>query len=205
MALACKKRREKLWKTTIFTKANRSSLRFTEYRNNCLPTADMPGFQWRQKFCMGLCSTEWACRFATTGSMIITEFTYILRLRKLPNIYLSIGKDKGVKLLKELDGILIERKKQGLGKPVMIYVLNFTDSQNSIQSVDNSAEVCTSENPTLIILILIIRIWIKLIYLLPHAFRLLHWREKEKNNFRRYCCYLRVTICVKNSMSILWV
>ena len=53
--------------------------------------------------------------------------------------YLSIGKDKGVKLLKELDGILIERKKQGLGKPVMIYVLNFTDSQNSIQSVDNSA------------------------------------------------------------------
>ena len=61
--------------------------------------------------------------------------------------YLSIGKDKGVKLLKELDGILIERKKQGLGKPVVIYVLNFTDSQNSIQSVDNSAEVQTSEKP----------------------------------------------------------
>ncbi len=59
--------------------------------------------------------------------------------------YLSIGKDKGVKLLKELDGILIERKKQGLGKPVMIYVLNFTDNQNSIQSVDNSAEVLTSD------------------------------------------------------------
>ena len=61
--------------------------------------------------------------------------------------YLSIGKDKGVKLLKELDGTLIERKKQGLGKPVMIYVLNFVDSQNSIQSVDNSAEVQTSEKP----------------------------------------------------------
>ncbi len=59
--------------------------------------------------------------------------------------YLSIGKDKGVKLLKELDGILIERKKQGLGKPVMIYVLNFTDSQNSVRSVDNSAEVLTSD------------------------------------------------------------
>ena len=59
--------------------------------------------------------------------------------------YLSIGKDKGVKLLKELDGILIERKKQGLGKPVMIYVLNFVNSQNSIQSVDNSAEVQTSD------------------------------------------------------------
>ena len=59
--------------------------------------------------------------------------------------YLSIGKDKGVKLLKELDGILIERKKQGLGKPVMIYVLNFTDSQSSVQSVDNSAEVLTSD------------------------------------------------------------
>ena len=59
--------------------------------------------------------------------------------------YLSIGKDKGVKLLKELDGILIERKKQGLGKPVMIYVLNFTDNQNSGQSVDNSAEVLNSD------------------------------------------------------------
>ncbi len=59
--------------------------------------------------------------------------------------YLSIVKDKGVKLLKELDGILIERKKQGLGKPVMIYVLNFTDSQNSVRSVDNSAEVQTSD------------------------------------------------------------
>lgn len=59
--------------------------------------------------------------------------------------YLSIGKDKGVKLLKELDGILIERKKQGLGKPVMIYVLNFTDNQNSIQSVDNLAEALTSD------------------------------------------------------------
>ncbi len=59
--------------------------------------------------------------------------------------YLSIGKDKGVKLLKELDEVLIERKKQGLGKPVMIYVLNFTDSQNSVRSVDNSAEVQTSD------------------------------------------------------------
>ena len=59
--------------------------------------------------------------------------------------YLSIGKDKGVKLLKELDEVLIERKKQGLGKPVMIYVLNFTDSQNSVRSVDNSAEVLTSD------------------------------------------------------------
>ena len=59
--------------------------------------------------------------------------------------YLSIGKDKGVKLLKELDGILIERKKQGLGKPVMIYVLNFVNSQNTIQSVDNSTEVLTSD------------------------------------------------------------
>ena len=59
--------------------------------------------------------------------------------------YLSIGKDKGVKLLKELDGILIERKKQGLGKPVMIYVLNFVGSQNSIQSVDNSTEVLTPD------------------------------------------------------------
>ena len=63
-----------------------------------------------------------------------------------------------MKLLKELDGILIERKKQGLGKPVVIYVLNFVGSQNSVQSVDTPAEVLTSANPTLIILILIIRI-----------------------------------------------
>ncbi len=43
--------------------------------------------------------------------------------------YMNCGKDKGVKLLAELDskkGIgLIERVKRGLGKPTIIYVKNF--------------------------------------------------------------------------------
>ena len=39
---------------------------------------------------------------------------------------LSVGKDKAVKLFKELEDIgLIERKKQGMGKPTIIYVKNF--------------------------------------------------------------------------------
>lgn len=42
---------------------------------------------------------------------------------------LNCGKDKGVKILAELDGDkgvgLIERKKRGLGKPTIIYVKNF--------------------------------------------------------------------------------
>ena len=44
---------------------------------------------------------------------------------------MGIGKDKGVKLFAELDAEkgcgLIQRKKQGLGKPTMIYVMNFTE------------------------------------------------------------------------------
>ena len=52
---------------------------------------------------------------------------------------LNFGKDKCVKLFSELDaksGIgLIRRKKQGLGKPVMIYVMNF---------ISNTTEVKTS-------------------------------------------------------------
>ena len=41
---------------------------------------------------------------------------------------LTCGKDKAVKALKELekDAGLIERKKQGQGKPTMIFVKNFT-------------------------------------------------------------------------------
>jgi hypothetical protein len=54
---------------------------------------------------------------------------------------LGCGHDKGVKLMAELDaakGIgLIERVKQGLGKPCKIYVKNFI----------RTAEVQTSENP----------------------------------------------------------
>ena len=88
--------------------------------------------------------------------------------------YMDIGKDKGIKLFSELDsdkGIgLIERKKQGLGKPTMIYVMNFStnltelktseeagtnvnvpdDMRNEKVSIDaenEDAEVQTSEKP----------------------------------------------------------
>ena len=55
---------------------------------------------------------------------------------------LGIGKDKCIKLFAELDkGIgLIERKKQGLGKPTMIYVKNFSSSGSEVKTsavVDN--------------------------------------------------------------------
>lgn len=80
---------------------------------------------------------------------------------------LGCGKDKAVKLFKELDqdgGIgLIERKKQGQGRPTKIYVKNFTLPQEPGQTSEkpksatlDSAEVLTSENPPLIRLIRII-------------------------------------------------
>ena len=54
---------------------------------------------------------------------------------------MGIGKDKGVRLLAELDTEkgygLIERRKQGMGRPTVIYVKNFV----------SSAEVKTSEKP----------------------------------------------------------
>ncbi|MCI8623862.1 MAG: replication initiator protein A [Provencibacterium sp.] len=71
---------------------------------------------------------------------------------------MACGKDKAVKLFKELDkegGIgLIERKKQGLGRPARIYVKNFVlpsdtppsqTSENPKSRLLNSAEVQTSE------------------------------------------------------------
>ncbi len=46
--------------------------------------------------------------------------------------FMGIGKDKGVKLFSELDAEkgcgLIQRKRQGLGKPTIIYVMNFNSS-----------------------------------------------------------------------------
>lgn len=77
---------------------------------------------------------------------------------------LNCGKDKGVKILAELDrtkGVgLIERKKRGLGKPTIIYVKNFitcavqedermsetTDGANKVFLNDNE-EVQSSEKP----------------------------------------------------------
>lgn len=60
---------------------------------------------------------------------------------------LNIGKDKGVKLFAELDSEkgcgLIKRKKQGLGKPTIIYVMNFV-SMSKCQE-ENIEEKCVSE------------------------------------------------------------
>lgn len=63
---------------------------------------------------------------------------------------LSIGKDKAVKVFNELDGAkggigLIERKKQGQGKPIKIYVKNFTG--NPYDTHDATSEILTSEKP----------------------------------------------------------
>lgn len=71
---------------------------------------------------------------------------------------MGCGKDKAVKLFKELDtegGIgLIERRKQGQGRPIKIYVKNFTlppqpgqTSEKPKSAFRDSAEVLTSEKP----------------------------------------------------------
>ena len=74
--------------------------------------------------------------------------------------YMNCGKDKGVKILAELDtdkGIgLIERVKRGLGKPTIIYVKSFVyrkekvldsaENDNRSQEV-GKAEVKSSEKP----------------------------------------------------------
>ena len=74
---------------------------------------------------------------------------------------LNCGKDKGVKILAELDTVkgigLIERKKRGLGKPSFIYVKNFmsakvsTEEGQSLSKVNENqssvTEVQSSEKP----------------------------------------------------------
>lgn len=82
--------------------------------------------------------------------------------------FMGIGKDKGVKLFAELDSEkgcgLIQKKRQGLGKPTIIYVMNFNSGRDETDTetgeCDNSltseipksghldcAEVLTSEKP----------------------------------------------------------
>ena len=82
--------------------------------------------------------------------------------------FMGIGKDKGVKLFAELDSEkgcgLIQKKRQGLGKPTIIYVMNFNSgiyeeenetaecnnpqtSEKSKSGLPDSAEVLTSEKP----------------------------------------------------------
>lgn len=66
--------------------------------------------------------------------------------------YMNCQRDKGMKLLAELDTVkgvgLIERVKQGLGKPAIIYVRKFF----------NATDLQTSEKPTLIRMTVIITI-----------------------------------------------
>ena len=65
---------------------------------------------------------------------------------------LGCGKDKAVRLFKELDKVggigLIERKKQGQGKPTRIYVMNFTPPTDSTETTPEptTAGSQTSEN-----------------------------------------------------------
>lgn len=65
--------------------------------------------------------------------------------------YMNIGKDKCIKLFSELEkGIgLIERKKQGQGKPALIYVLNFnsTETDEEQKSENQTSDFQSSENP----------------------------------------------------------
>ena len=68
---------------------------------------------------------------------------------------LKIGKDKGIKLFAELDAEkgcgLIKRRRQGLGKPTIIYVMNFvSQSEPEEQPESETDELCdfqTSEKP----------------------------------------------------------
>ena len=65
--------------------------------------------------------------------------------------FLSVCKDKATKLFAELDdekGVgLIKRKRQGLGKPMMVYVMNFNSSKVSDEefSCINTGEIQTPE------------------------------------------------------------
>ena len=65
--------------------------------------------------------------------------------------FLSICKDKATKLFAELDdekGVgLIKRKRQGLGKPMMVYVMNFNSSKVSNEEFSsiNTGEIQTPE------------------------------------------------------------
>lgn len=59
--------------------------------------------------------------------------------------YMNCGKDKGVKILAELDtekGIgLIERVKRGLGKPAIIYVKSFLIQETRVEDRDEDGNV----------------------------------------------------------------
>ena len=63
--------------------------------------------------------------------------------------FLGVGKDKCIKLFAELDkGIgLIERKKQGLGKPTMIYVMNFNYSGAEVKTSALRDKMSEGSNP----------------------------------------------------------
>ena len=127
---------------------------FIESPKSCLPILTIKPYPLKQRCFMGFCLTGWRCLSATAGS---TATTGCFTLDDAVEL-LGCGKDKAVKLFKELDqdgGIgLIERKKQGQGRPTKIYVKNFTLPQELGQTSEkpksatlDSAEVLTSEKP----------------------------------------------------------
>lgn len=67
---------------------------------------------------------------------------------------LNVGKNKAVAMFKELENIgLIIRKKQGQGKPMRVYVMNFADVLEKASDIQTSSEgtekeVLTPENQT---------------------------------------------------------
>ncbi len=66
--------------------------------------------------------------------------------------FLNCGKNKAIKTIAELDGKcgigLIERKKQGLGKPDIIYVKNFSQPSSENGSEVYKVNLCRSSNET---------------------------------------------------------
>ena len=76
---------------------------------------------------------------------------YIIYTQEEAVDQLNYSRDKIIQLYKELDDIgLIERKRQGQGKPTWIYVKNFVSdtSSNHKNNSNNFAEVQMSEIPT---------------------------------------------------------
>lgn len=77
--------------------------------------------------------------------------TFIYFTRETTMELLNCGKEKAAAIFQELEKVgLIERKRQGLGKPTKIYVKNFTaskDSRDSMPKKDKS-DVQRSEKPT---------------------------------------------------------
>lgn len=107
---------------------------FTGYPKCCSLTPATGAYLPTPKSCTGLCLTVWGCQFGWLAGRIQPGIIFFTLEDALE--YLCCGHTKAVSLFGELDKAgLIERKKQGQGKPTKIYVKNFV----------RNAEVLTSE------------------------------------------------------------